>query len=224
MTLPKTALAAAIAQLFLGLLQSFPRVLGVGPALNWKGLSDSFVTGIWLYECAALSIFLLVVFRWAESLNFSAQMRLAALVAATALGLENVRRVYGTARNALSASISLEGWGDHLLGNLRYVLVPTIPSIAVVSLIAFLIALYRFSPEKPKGEAPSLPQAGLRNAALLALSGTLVALGMLAYEVAANFFPLTWDYSVRLALRLTSLFSLGLFFLLCMRSRARAES
>jgi len=94
------------------------------------------------------------------------------------------------------------------------VLVPAIPSFAVVSLAIFLVLVYRTSLGVPEQSAERRRNWGLRYASFTAFGATIGAMGVLMYAVATIHVGLTWGFAVRLLLRAASIISLGIFFLL----------
>ena len=166
-----------------------------------------------LFESLAIAAFLWMVYRHEESLNVSRSIGLAALTTAVLLSIENLPHILGTIRN-LSHSNDVFLWRNNPFRYLSHVLVPTIPSIAVVSLVIFLVLVYRESLGVSAQSAEQHRNWGLRNASFAAFGASIGAMGALMYAVATIRAAHTSGFAFRLLLRVASIVSLGMFFLL----------
>jgi hypothetical protein len=218
MNMRKAALVAALAQMLWGLLIVVPQVFGFESqqGTDWIGRELA------LFECLALAIFLFAVYWKPERMNGSIRVRFAALVAAICLGIENLPLTYGTIRGVVSSLKNVLDWEDHPFLSMRYVLVPAIPTIVVISLIAFLVFVYRPSPrvgQLAESDADGHLYNGVRIAALLAFIASVVAVGQLFFFIATTPIWQTSVFTARFVLRLLSLTSLALFFFLVQAAR-----
>ena len=211
-SLAKTSLIAALAQVCFGML-------AISPAFGFNRISsqlsafDWVSSGLLLFESLTIAAFLWMVYRHEESLNASRTIGLAALTAAVLLSIENLPYILGTVRN-LSHSNDVFLWRNNPLRYASYVLVPTMPSLAVVSLVVFLVLVYRTSLSTSAQPAEQRRNWGLRNASFAAFGASIGAMGALMYAVATIRAAHTWVFAFRLLLRVGSIVSLGMFFLL----------
>jgi hypothetical protein len=212
-SLAKTSLIAALAQVCFGMLAIFPEAFGFNRISSQRSTFDWVSGGLVLFGCLAIAAVLWLVYRDVASLNASRSIGLAALTAAVLLSIENLPHILGTIRN-LSHSNDVFLWRTNPLRYASYVLVPAIPSFAVVSLAIFLVLVYRTSLGVPEQSAERRRNWGLRYASFTAFGATIGAMGVLMYAVATIHVGLTWGLGVRLLLRAASIISLGIFFLL----------
>jgi hypothetical protein len=210
MNIRKAALIATVAQMLWSLQMIAPQVLGYQAFLT-----DGPNKALFLFEPFALVIFFSVVYWQGERLRVSIQVRIAALIAALCLGVENVLPAYGAIRGVVISSRYALAWRYHPFGQLRYVLAPTIPTISVISVIAFLIVVYQKSPrltQLDETEIEAHEYIALRIAAILVFVANIVAMGQLIFFVFSSPISQTPGFGVRFALRLLSLGSLATFF------------
>lgn len=212
-SLAKTSLIAALAQVWFGVLAIFPEAFGLARISPQLSAFDWVFSGLLLFESLAIAAFLWMVYRHEESLNASRTIGLAALTAAVLLSIENLPHILGTVRN-LSHSNDVFLWRNNPLRYASYVLVPTIPSFAVVSLVIFLVLVYRTSLSTSAQSAEQRRNWGLRNASFTVFSASIGAMGALMYAVATTRAAHTSGFAFRLLLRVASIVSLGMFFLL----------
>jgi len=211
-SLAKTSLIAALAQVCFGMLAIFPEAFGFNRISSQRSTFDWVSSGLVLFECLAIAAVLWLVYRDVESLNASRPIGLAALTAAVLLSIENLPHILGTIRN-LSHSNDVFLWRNNPFRYASHVLVPTIRSIAVVSLVIFLVLVYRESLGVSAQSAERHRNWGLRNTSFMAFAASIGAMGALMYAVATIGVGHTWGFAVRLLLRMASIASLGIFFL-----------
>jgi hypothetical protein len=162
-SLAKTSLIAALVQVCFGALAISPEAFGLARISPQFSAFDWVSSGLLLFESLAIAAFLWMVYRHEESLNASRTIGLAALTAAVLLSIENLPYILGTVRN-LSHSNDVFLWRNNPLRYASYELVPTIPSLAVVSLVVFLALVYRTSLSTSAQPAEQRRNWGLRNA------------------------------------------------------------
>jgi hypothetical protein len=212
-SLAKTSLIAALAQVCFGVLAIFPEAFGLARISPQLSAFDWVFIGLVLFESFAIAAVLWLVYRDVESLNASRPIGLAALTAAVLLGVENLPQIIGTIR-AVFHSDWVFLWKNHPLRYTSYVLAPAIPSFAVVSLVIFLVLVYRTSLSTSAQSAEQRRNWGLRNASFAAFGASIGAMGALMYAVATTRAAHTSGFAFRLLLRVASIVSLGMFFLL----------
>jgi hypothetical protein len=212
-SLAKTSLVAAFAEVCFGVLAIAPGAFGLARVSTQLSTFDWVYGGLVFFASFAIAAFLWMVYRDEASLNASRSIGLAALIAAFLLGLENLPQIYATIMSVFRAD-DVFLWKNHPLRYASHVLVPTIPSFAVVSLLVFLVVVYRTSLGVSAQSAEHCRNLGLRNASFAAFGASIGALVALIYAVAAFRAGHTWSLSIRLLLRLASIVSLGIFFLL----------
>jgi hypothetical protein len=166
-SLAKTSLIAALAQVCFGMLAVFPEEFGLARISPQLSAFDWVFIGLVLFESFAIAAVLWLVYRDVESMNASRPIGLAALTAAVLLGVENLPQIIGTIR-AVFHTDWVYLWRNNPLRYASYVLVPTIPSIAVVSLVIFLVLVYRTSLSTSAQSAERRRNWGLRNASFAA--------------------------------------------------------
>jgi hypothetical protein len=211
-SLAKTSLIAALAQVCFGVLAIFPEAFGLARISPQLSAFDWVFIGLVLFESFAIAAVLWLVYRDVESLNASRSIGVAALTAAVLLGVENLPQIIGTIRAVLHSD-----WVFLWKNPLRYasnVLAPAIPSFAVVSLVIFLVLVYRTSLSTSAQSAEQRRNWGLRNASFAAFGTSIGAMGALMYAVATTRAAHTSGFAFRLLLRVASIVSLGMFFLL----------
>ena len=211
-SLAKTSLIAALAQVCFGVLAIFPEAFGLARISPQLSAFDWVFIGLVLFESFAIAAVLWLVYSDVESLNASRPIGLAALTAAVLLGVENLPQIIGTIR-AVFHSDWVFLWKNHPLRYASYVLVPTIPSVAVVSLVIFLVLVYRESLGVSAQSVEQHRNWGLRNTSFIAFGASIGAMGALMYAVVTIGVGHTWGFAVRLLLRMASIVSLGIFFL-----------
>jgi hypothetical protein len=211
-SLAKTSLVAALAQVCSGMLAISPVAFGFNRISSQLSTFDWVSSGLVLFESLAIGAFLWMVYRREEPLNPSHSIGLAALTAAVLLSIENLPHIFGTIRN-LSHSNDVFLWKNNPLRNASYLLVPAIPSIAVVSLVIFLVLVYRESLGVSAQSVEQHRNWGLRNTSFIAFGASIGAMGALMYAVVTIGVGHTWGFAVRLLLRMASIVSLGIFFL-----------
>lgn len=176
-----------------------------------------------LFESLILVIFFLAAYRQHERMNRSIKVGYAALMAALCLVIENLGATYTTFRlvgSSLGDSLVLKYepfiQARHMLGS-------AVPSLAVVSMVMFLLVVWHTS---PRSSAASKPVGNghrgdnvLGVAALLAFMASMVAIGQLLLAVTGNPVWQRPGFSGRFSLRLLSLGSLAVFFLLLKQSQ-----
>ncbi len=203
-SLAKTSLIAAFAQVCFGVLAILsPRL----STFDWVFI------GLLLFESFAIAAVLWMVYRDVDSLNASRSIGLAALTAAVLLSVENLPQIYGAIRSIFHSN-DVFLWKNHPLRYASYVLAHAIPSFAVVSLVIFLVLVYRTSLSTSAQPAEQRRNWGLRNASFAALGANIGAMGALMYAVATTRAVHTRELAFRLLLLVASIVSLGMFFLL----------
>jgi len=212
----KAALCAGIAQLLTGIFAVAPELFGVGQVPVPNEFLDWAFRLFMLVSSSILAIFFFVVYRKVKLLNCTGRVRFASVVTAAVLAVENALPSYATVRGAIAAADNALGWEYHPFKQLAYVLVPTIPTLAVISLIAFLLAVFYSSLKTPEWEQSTTDRSGsgvaLRLASFAAAVASTIALVWFLYAVMAG--PqLTGPLRFRLLLRLVTLVSLVVFFL-----------
>ena len=203
-SLAKTSLIAAFAQACFGVLAILSPPLST---FDWVFI------GLLLFESFAIAAVLWMVYRDVDSLNASRSIGLAALTAAVLLSVENLPQIYGAIRSIFHSN-DVFLWNNHPLRYASYVLARTIPSFAVVSLVIFLVLVYRTSLSTSAQSAKQRRNWGLRNASFAAFGASIGAMGALMYAVATTRAAHTSGFAFRLLLRVASIVSLGMFFLL----------
>jgi hypothetical protein len=203
----KSALIAAVATILWDLLIIAPNLFG----FETEHPTDWTNWGLAVFQSLTLTIFLFAVYLARHPLGSSTRMRLSAIAAGFFLSVENLPLSYRNIRNVYVACQDVFAWKYHPFAEMRYVLREAIPTITVVSLILFLVVVYRAS-ARPGQTTDSAP-TGVRMAALLALVGCVAVLGQLASFVFANPIPQTWRFAVQLSLRVLTPGSLALFFI-----------
>lgn len=212
-SLATTSLIAALAQVCFGVLAIFPEALGLARISPQLSAFDWVFIGLVLFESFAIAAVLWLVYRDVESLNASRPIGLAALTAAVLLGVENLPQIIGTIR-AVFHSDDVFLWKNHPLRYASYVLAPAIPSFAVVSLVIFLVLVYRTSLGISAQSPEHCQNLGLRNASFAAFGASIGSMGALMYALATIRSGHTSGFAFRLLLRVASIVSLGMFFLL----------
>jgi hypothetical protein len=212
MSLKEPALIAALGELLLSLYVIAPGAFGI----SWVNNQD-FARGLGFVESLALAVFLLLGYRESESLLLNAHVRLVALIAAVALGIENLSPTYGTVRGAIASSENLFAWKYQPVRQFTYVFAPTIPTIAVISLIVFLLVVHHTAlrPSPNSGEPEVISERmRIRIVTMVVLGAGFLEVGEFVYFLAANPVVFTqWFPVLSAVLRLTSLISLVSFFL-----------
>jgi hypothetical protein len=200
------ALAAAFVEILVILTLLAPPLFGfLRTSLSWD---------IGLFPLIAFAIFFAAVFFRHDQLKSSSEMRIAALVAALCLAVENLPYIYGTIQYAVASRPPGYRWRDHAFTEVGYVFAPT---VTVILLIAFLILTYRTRPGFEglhSAATRGYGDTGLKSSALLAFIASLVALGQFFSALIST---RGWHIAAspsQLALRLLSLISLAVFFLL----------
>jgi hypothetical protein len=219
MKLEKAALVAALAEALFALLPFLYQGLGFGRVDI--GVDSVLLTLVSL----ALATFLFTVYRYAQWLSISLPMRLAGFVAAIMLGIENLPGAYRTAWATIVALRSPLTWEVHPVRNVSYALLQTIPDIAAISLVVFLLILCAIGSEKAQAVQYEVNGARqrLRNASGLGHAASVLTLGDLLY------FALTNSILMRLAtfpgiLRIVFLISLGVFFIFSLFAQVASRS
>jgi len=209
---------AALAQILWSLLIIIPQAFGSSgmPGLDWT-------SGLMLFESLALVIFFTAAYWEHERMNRSIKVGYAAFIAAVCLGIENLGSTYETFRFVGSTL------GDSLFREYRpfirarHILGSAIPSLAVVSLVIFLLVVWYTSPRSSGASTPvgngRRGHNALGVAALLAFMASVVAIGQLLLAVTGNPVWQRPGFSRRFSLRLLSLGSLAVFFLLLKQSQ-----
>ena|SRR5580704_5108101 len=213
MNIRTASLVAALAQILWSLLILVPQAFGFVrmPNFDWD-------RGLGLCESLALAVFFIVVYWEQKWMNSSSKMRYAALVAAFCLSIENLFLTYGTVRGVVLSSRDLLSWKYHPFIQARHVLAPTIPTLAVVTFVIFLILVWRTSPRL--GDVARSPgnigrgRTAVGVAAVLAFVVCIIALGQLLFLVRAESLWQRQGFASTFSLRLLSLGSLASFFLL----------
>jgi len=210
-------LAAALGQILWSLLIVNPQVFGISgaPGVDWTG-------ALMFLESLVLLFFFLAACWSNKRINGSVKVRYAALMAALCLAVENLRPPYGTLRGIVRSADSL-AWRYYPFIQGRQTLARAIPNLAVVLIVIFLLVVWHASPRseglnRPAGKSRREDNA-LGVAALLAFAATIVAVGQLIFALASNPNWQTPGFAGKLALRLLSLGSLAVFFLLVTQSQ-----
>jgi len=205
----KVALCAGIIQLLYGTYAVAPELFGVGrmPVSNqfhdW--LSRAYIFG----TSAILAIFFFVVYRNARSLNLSGAVRLASVIAAAALTIENLLPAYAMIGNAVAAAGDPLGWKYHPFKRLVYVLTEAIPALGPVSLMVFLFLVFFVSLKTPAW-APDR-SGTLRLASFSVAAAGVIGLAWFFFSLIAT--PQLSAYSIfGLLLHLFTLVSFVVFF------------
>jgi hypothetical protein len=174
MNIRKAALLGASAQILWSLVLVFPQLFG----FNETGLNA--ITAFTLFPSAAIAIFLVVAFWKHDQLYSPIYVRMAALLAALCLAIENLPLAYETIRGFIWLSENTPGWQYHLL-QMRCLLAPTIPIMTVICTVAFLIVMYGASLGFDQlAQVPPTPtDRTAKNAALPAFIANLLALAQL---------------------------------------------
>jgi hypothetical protein len=206
----KAALFAGIAQLLFGVFTVAPGLFAVGrsPAssqpLDWA--FGSFI----LVGSSIFAIFFFSFFR-TPAPNLGGAVRIASLIAAAALTGENLLPTYNTIWGALTAANHSLGWRYHPLKQFAYVIAPTIPTLVVVSLVAFLLLVFSMSLRtQDLTQCPKHRTDRLRLISLAAATVSLIGVACFLYFAIAAPGPLA--SSVSLFLRFATLSSLTAFF------------
>ena len=208
----KTSLIAALAQVCFGLLAIFPEAFGLARISPPLSTFDWVFIGLLLFESFAIAAVLWMVYRDVDSLNVSRSIGLAALTAAVLLSVENLPQIYGAIRSIFHSN-DVFLWNNHPLRYASYVLARTIPSFAVVSLVIFLVLVYRTS-SGVLVQPAARRNLGLRNASFAAFGASIGTMGALMYAVATTRAVHTRGLAFQLLLLVASIVSLGMFFLL----------
>jgi hypothetical protein len=174
-------------------------------------------------ESLVLLIFFLAASWSSKRFIGSVKVKYAALIAALCLAVENLRPPYGMLRGIVRSSVDSLAWRYYPFIQARRILVAAIPSLAVVSIVIFLLVVWHASPRseglgRPLSESRRRPSV-LGVAALLAFTATIVAVGQLIFAVTSGPIWHTPGFAVKFALRLLSLGSLAVFFLLVKQSQ-----
>jgi hypothetical protein len=74
--------------------------------------------------------------------NLSGSVRIASLIAAAALTVENLQSAYGSIRGAASVASDSLGWKYHPFRLIAYVLGRSVPTLAVITLVVFFFAVF----------------------------------------------------------------------------------
>jgi hypothetical protein len=213
MSVRKVALLAALAQILFCLYATWPEIFGNHRAPILPTNFDWVSQTVFVIGCLSLAIFLTVVHHIGPSLNLSHWMRVTALVAASALAIENLLPTYGTIRGIVFASRYVLSWKHrHSFSELSYVFTPAIPTIAVVTLIAFFVAVYRVT---PPSDCDDRKRPVLQVASLSAAVAGILSLGRVIYFHVL--YMGSWCSTAVLALggikRMATILSLIAFFL-----------
>lgn len=216
----KAALFGGITQLLYGAFAVAPELFGVGRMPASNQFHNSLFSVYMFATSAILAIFFFAVYRNAASLNLSGAVRIASVIAAAALTIENLLPAYATIRHVVAAVDDGWGWKYHPFEHLAYVLVPAIPTLGPVSLIVFVFLVFFVSVKTP-GWTPD--RSGiLRLTSFSVAVAWAVGLVWLLYSVIAT--PQLSAYSIfRLLLRLFTLVSVAGFFWVLGANQERGE-
>jgi len=122
----KAALFAGITQLLYGAYAVAPELFGVG-RMPVSNQFHEWLSSVYIFATSAiLAIFFFVVYRNAASLNLSGAVRLASVIAAAALTIENLLPTYAMIRNVVATAGEPLGWKYHPFERLLYVLAQAI--------------------------------------------------------------------------------------------------
>jgi hypothetical protein len=125
----KAALFASGAQLLNAIYAIAPELFGIGRAPVSGQLLDQAFRWFIFVESFTLAVFFFLVFRSAALNIAGSAVRIASLVAASTLIIENMLPTLGTIQGAIAAANNSLGWKYHPLNQFAYVLGPTIPTL-----------------------------------------------------------------------------------------------
>jgi hypothetical protein len=185
------------------------------PAFNWT-------LGLMVFEPSAFLLFFILVHWNPERLSGSSTMRSAALIAALCLSIENLLPTYRTIRGLILSLWGSHAWKYDPFTQIRHLFAPTIPTVTVVSVVIFLVVVWRTAPNL---EAEHSRSAAVRGriavgvASLLAFIASILAIGQLLLFAFSRSIWETRGFAARFSLRALSLCSLAAFFLLVIREQ-----
>lgn len=219
MSLRRAALLAAIAQALMGIYCFWPQVLGSGSAIVAdQGMPSVLARSIGIFALAGVLVFYVVVYLKGGDLLVIPLSKSVALVAAFAIGIQNVPMAMGNARALFYRSQDMLLWQYHFFQQLRDVARPLIPTLWVISTILFLVATYR-RPATATREASAgghtRPAAAVRVASVLAAAAAALELGAALY-VSLHFHVFTLPSGIQVVIYACLL----LFFILMSKSQA----
>jgi hypothetical protein len=134
----RAALVACLVQLVYGLLIVAPGIFGMG---SFNAPSQVAFRSLMVIGCLVLAIFFMGILT-TPAPNVGGGVRIASVVAAAALIVENLPSALGTIRAATAAASECWLWRYHPLKQFANVLGLAIPALAGVSLVVFLVAVF----------------------------------------------------------------------------------
>jgi hypothetical protein len=203
----KAALFASAAQLLSGIYAIAPELFGIGHAPAYGQPLDWAFGWFFFVGSFTLAVFFFLVFTGA-TLNVGGAVRVAALVAASTLMIENMLPTLSTIGGVIAAANNRLGWKYHPLKQFAYVLGPTIPTLEVISLVVFLLLVFSGSwSREPRSKASgslSLVSFAVAAMGFVGIAGFLYSVIMTRQPIASSVF--------RHLLRIAALISLISFF------------
>jgi hypothetical protein len=138
----KAALIAGVVQLLYATFTVAPQVFG-GGAFSWPGQA-AFRTFTFI-GCLVLAIFFFGIVTMPAP-KVGGAVRIVSVLAAAAVVVENLSSVFSTIRGAAAVASDSALWRFHPLRQFGYVLGLLIPTLATITLVVFLLAVFVKSP------------------------------------------------------------------------------
>jgi len=215
----KAAFFAGVAQLLYGMFTVAPQMFGTE---FFYAPGQTAYRTFTVIGCLALAIYFFGILT-ATAPNVGGAVRIASVVAAAALILENLPSAFGAIRGATAAASDSWLWKYHSLRHFAYVLGLAIPTLGEITLVAFLLAVFARSLKGQDRKEDSGDRIGFLKLAsftvavvfLIALFGTFIAVILAPRPHIGSV--------VRLLLRFATLASFIVFFFLFGVNQRRDE-
>jgi hypothetical protein len=132
------AVIAGAAQLLFGIFVIAPQIFGTG---FFSGPSETAFSTFTVIGCLLLAIFFFGIVA-TPAPNLSGSVRIASLIAAAALAVENLRSTYGTIRVVANIASESLDWKYHPFRQFAHVLGTAMPTLVVITLGVFLFVVF----------------------------------------------------------------------------------
>jgi hypothetical protein len=218
----KAALFASGAQLLNAIYAIAPELFGIGRAPVSGQLLDQAFRWFIFVESFTLAVFFFLVFRSAALNIAGSAVRIASLVAASTLIIENMLPTLGTIQGAIAAANNSLGWKYHPLNQFAYVLGPTIPTLEIISLVVFLLLVFSRSSRALDRDPRPKASGVLSLASFAAATMSFIAVAVFLYSIIMAAQPIATSV-FRLLLRFATLVSLLSFFFVFGVSQRRGK-
>ena len=216
----KAALAAGTVQLLYGMFTVAPQIFG----MNFSSAPGQAAFRLFtIVACLAFVTFFLGIVIVPVP-NVGHGVRIASVVAATALTVENLPYAYHQIQGAIAVASESWLWKDHPLRQFAHVLGLAIPTLAEITMVVFLLVVFSRSLRAQDGKQDLVGRTRfLRVASLMVAAVFVIALGTTFFPVILASRPPTVSV-VRLLLRFATLASFVAFYFVIGMNQRRDDT